>query len=866
MTTDQPEHRPAQSQEDSDMDEPITLASDTLAILQSFLLEKKEAEEKFEKLKRAAHNEADAAVADIKKDLEMGDFAEDWQLSQFWYDEETAMTLAKKAIEVTPDGGCIACVSSPSVYVKLVKLLYQQDKKIRAYVLEFDRRFAVYGNDFVFFDFNHPVDLDEMNGERPLNHKIDTIVADPPFLSDECWTKTSVCVKWLAKEKAKIVVCTGMVMKDKIYKELECKPTAFEPKHRGGLSNDLIDCLMNTSDDDQHQINDNFHTSSSSSDNGSDTDDDLHQHQFTTTASVSDLFQSSIPTPPMEQGTFSLFSGPQWQSIRNVIQRSGNHFEKRLLELSTQDLHIFLRDGIIVNRTGFQILFNPLPLSMLYNKSLYSKKFDEITEVPRPRTTEEILAGDFAAGTRQIYKGMRAAFERCAYSRLPIRLFPEAFQLIPSNAPNKPRPGFFYFEAKFSQPSTSTSFTDEDLLATIGVVTSSYSHHHPPGCLPSSVGYSSRDGHVSLWHQYGESFQFGPRWGWGDVVGCGYIPVNTIVSSERYHSRVEGRETLHDTSGIIFFTKNGEWVGDAPHRILQEVHGYEYDWHAAVSASIPAGVDVNLGEKHFEFNQANYPTDSFPETDIDSLTNLWLPTHHLNRLHPPQHLLESYQTTLQKLGPKAYIPLTPQLPPSVDPHTSPKIFIHDSQPHVQFFNNGYAVARHIQSPAPLLPGMYFELIILSQSPSDDGFLACGLAARPYSPFHHCGWDWGSIGFHSDDLNLFDGTNQSGIPWCSIPGRVSYGEGDTIGVGLTQSGDLYFTINGVKVGVAKNLRAYREMYPSIQFDENDEEDEEEEGADFPIGSRGWCLFPTVSGSGGWEVKLNFGGEKFVYQGK
>jgi hypothetical protein len=126
------------------------------------------------------------------------------------------------------------------------RLLDEQDKKLQAYVMEFDRRFAVYGNDFVFFDFNQPTDLDELNGDRPLKGAIDTIIADPPFLSDECWTKTAMCVRWLSKvdESSKVIVCTGMVMKDKICNELNCKPTAFEPKHRGGLSNEF-GCFTN---------------------------------------------------------------------------------------------------------------------------------------------------------------------------------------------------------------------------------------------------------------------------------------------------------------------------------------------------------------------------------------------------------------------------------------------------------------------------------------------------------------------------------------------------------------------------------------------------------------------------------------------
>ena len=33
------------------------------------------------------------------------------------------------------------------------------------------------------------------------------VFADPPFLSDECLTKTAVTVKFMAKEK--IILCTG---------------------------------------------------------------------------------------------------------------------------------------------------------------------------------------------------------------------------------------------------------------------------------------------------------------------------------------------------------------------------------------------------------------------------------------------------------------------------------------------------------------------------------------------------------------------------------------------------------------------------------------------------------------------------------
>lgn len=42
------------------------------------------------------------------------------------------------------------------------------------------------------------------------------VVADPPFLADECLVKTSQTVRLLGKEDAKIIVCTGAVMAEMV--------------------------------------------------------------------------------------------------------------------------------------------------------------------------------------------------------------------------------------------------------------------------------------------------------------------------------------------------------------------------------------------------------------------------------------------------------------------------------------------------------------------------------------------------------------------------------------------------------------------------------------------------------------------------
>lgn len=40
-----------------------------------------------------------------------------------------------------------------------------------------------------------------------MRENFDVVFADPPFLSEECLTKTAVTVKFLAKDK--IVLCSG---------------------------------------------------------------------------------------------------------------------------------------------------------------------------------------------------------------------------------------------------------------------------------------------------------------------------------------------------------------------------------------------------------------------------------------------------------------------------------------------------------------------------------------------------------------------------------------------------------------------------------------------------------------------------------
>ncbi|KAL5009635.1 hypothetical protein ScPMuIL_011940 [Solemya velum] len=206
---------------DSDSDPP-TLPPDTLAILQEFY---KENDLKKEKLLEAQHGTTHV------EDLQLN---EDWQLSQFWYDDRTATRLAEEAVSIAGLQGRIACLCSPTAYKKIRVL---KPESCTSICFEYDERFGVYGSDFVFYDYKEPLKL-----PQEMKQSFDVVIADPPFLSEECLLKTAQTIRFLAKDK--VVLCTGAVMEELAYRLLSVKPCIFVPTHTSGLQN-KFSCYCN---------------------------------------------------------------------------------------------------------------------------------------------------------------------------------------------------------------------------------------------------------------------------------------------------------------------------------------------------------------------------------------------------------------------------------------------------------------------------------------------------------------------------------------------------------------------------------------------------------------------------------------------
>ncbi|KAI9506035.1 Protein-lysine N-methyltransferase efm5 [Coemansia spiralis] len=220
-----------------DSDDVPTLSADSLAALQSFLKEKQDLDDQFAKLQ----DNAEEMFKENQK-ITMNYFQEDWQLSQFWYDDATADFLATRALEHTEDGDYIAFISSPTAYVALRNIAPDRQN---AFVFEFDKRFDVFKDQYILYDFNKPLDFTRAS---ELKGKFKFIVADPPFLNEDCLMQTMETVRYLARDDALILIDTGAVMEALAKKLVGARITNFNPAHRSGLSNEFR-CYSTFEDD-----------------------------------------------------------------------------------------------------------------------------------------------------------------------------------------------------------------------------------------------------------------------------------------------------------------------------------------------------------------------------------------------------------------------------------------------------------------------------------------------------------------------------------------------------------------------------------------------------------------------------------------
>ncbi|XP_024984679.1 EEF1A lysine methyltransferase 1 [Cynara cardunculus var. scolymus] len=207
----------------ADDDDTPMLSSHALEALREFLSEQNSS--------LTADNDG-ATVAEEDKVVAL--VTEDWRLSQFWYDRETAETVAREvhalytSMDSPPSVACIAC---PTLYVYLKKMHHN----LPVQLLEYDNRFKQYGSEFTFYDYNQPLEL-----PSSMKHAFRIIIADPPYLSKECLEKVSETIYFLKQPgESYLLLLTGAVQQDRAAELLGLRPCGFRPQHSSKLGNEF---------------------------------------------------------------------------------------------------------------------------------------------------------------------------------------------------------------------------------------------------------------------------------------------------------------------------------------------------------------------------------------------------------------------------------------------------------------------------------------------------------------------------------------------------------------------------------------------------------------------------------------------------
>ncbi|KIM39081.1 hypothetical protein M413DRAFT_75189 [Hebeloma cylindrosporum] len=164
-------------------------------------------------------------------------FGEDWQLSQFWYSEESAATIAEHIHSLCTPSTNIAFLCCPTAFVA-----FQHKKRLEnAKLLEFDQRFAILSpKQFIPYDIDEPDVFPES-----LRGKVEIAVADPPFLNEVTNKKLLQTLKQiLHPTKGKLLLLTSTSVEKIIEKVYDAPPigplrkTSIEIEH-GQLANDF---------------------------------------------------------------------------------------------------------------------------------------------------------------------------------------------------------------------------------------------------------------------------------------------------------------------------------------------------------------------------------------------------------------------------------------------------------------------------------------------------------------------------------------------------------------------------------------------------------------------------------------------------
>ncbi|KAJ3240904.1 hypothetical protein HDU81_002407 [Chytriomyces hyalinus] len=385
--------------------------------------------------------------------------------------------------------------------------------------------------------------------------------------------------------------------------------------------------------------------------------------------------------------------------------------------------------------------------------------------VPQPETPPWAIPDNLASAqeqepsapvTRDTRLCPRLRFTRFVHTRIPITA---AATFMPYGSVHTP-----YVEFSMLSPTEGNDSGYIDL--SVGLVSKAflYKHNYSLSNDPLSVAYESQHGMINLGTRNGEGFQFAVSYSLGDVVGVGMILdlPSKILKSKTAPPPTQLLHPQRVQQPCVFFTLNGEWVGDAPFRISSDLTDFSQSLFPAIgfhASSTPIEVEINMGSAPFMFDisldrmratletplQIATPDANTPVLPrISEITRISTEKRMLDRIVNsstiPVNFLElrfldsSTDFEAVKLnGPSVFtlessaLPASacsePEIPPNVEKQTG------GGTVHVTWMGSRYVNVRNVQSAHPLtIPhsldetagtrppvGSYFEVTVLENS-------------------------------------------------------------------------------------------------------------------------------------------------------
>ena len=141
-------------------------------------------------------------------------------MNQYWYSATTIQNVVDE-IEKLPNVRA-AFLSTPSLYFSLSKKVREQ-----CFVFDFDKKWSK-DRGFVFYDFNKPSEVSpELKGTFNL------IVIDPPFITEDVWSKYAITAKLLLKPgnsgQQNLICTTVQENAPMMHRLLGVQPCSYRP-------------------------------------------------------------------------------------------------------------------------------------------------------------------------------------------------------------------------------------------------------------------------------------------------------------------------------------------------------------------------------------------------------------------------------------------------------------------------------------------------------------------------------------------------------------------------------------------------------------------------------------------------------------